>query len=175
MLPQGCTIVSWLFLLCFCIPFPDKQVWIRPLELKEGQERWMKPISYKEETGGLGKDLYQEGPTGSCSISERERVVQSGPPRQEQRHSAEGHSGLWQPHGKEMNALTPCTSLPPSHLLKKARKHSLWCNPCRTTSQGRDQYGERWKIDLKGHNEEIQPPFAQPNNFRFYPMCRKGR
>ena len=52
-LPQGCTIVSWLFLLCFCIPSLPwlATVWICPLELREGQGVWMKPICYKQETG----------------------------------------------------------------------------------------------------------------------------
>ena len=52
-LPHGCTIVSWLLLLCFCVPsLPWKAtVWICPLELREGQGGWMKPISYKLETG----------------------------------------------------------------------------------------------------------------------------
>ena len=40
-----CTIVSCLFLLCFCIPsFPESAIWIWPLELRGC---WMGPISYK--------------------------------------------------------------------------------------------------------------------------------
>ena len=48
-LPQGCTIFSWLLLLCFCIPslLWLAAVWICLLELREGQGGWMKPISYK--------------------------------------------------------------------------------------------------------------------------------
>ena len=46
-LPQGCAIVSWLFLLCFCIPSLPwlATVWKCPLELREGLGGWMKPIS----------------------------------------------------------------------------------------------------------------------------------
>ena len=51
-LPQSCTIVSSLLLPCFCIPsFPWLvTVWTCPLELREGQGDWMKPISYKQGT-----------------------------------------------------------------------------------------------------------------------------
>ena len=54
-LPQGCTIVPWLLLLCLHIP---SLPWLAtvptcPLELREGHEGWMKPISYKQEMGGL--------------------------------------------------------------------------------------------------------------------------
>ena len=50
-LSQGCTTI-WLFLLCFCIPSLPwlAIVWIHPLELREGQGGWMKPISYRQET-----------------------------------------------------------------------------------------------------------------------------
>ena len=50
-LSQGCTTI-WLFLLCFCIPSRPwlAIVWIRPLELREGQGGWMKPISCRQET-----------------------------------------------------------------------------------------------------------------------------
>ena len=40
-----------------------------PLELREGQGGWMKPISYKQETGDTERICTREGPTGSCSIS----------------------------------------------------------------------------------------------------------
>ena len=52
-LPQGCTIVSWLLLPCFCIPslLWSATVRICPLELREGHGGWMKPTSYKQETG----------------------------------------------------------------------------------------------------------------------------
>ena len=45
----GCTNL-WLF-LCFCIPSLPwlTTVWIYPLELREGQGCWMKPISYRQE------------------------------------------------------------------------------------------------------------------------------
>ena len=41
-LPQGCTIVSWLPLPCFCIPSLPRltTLWIRPLELREGHGGW---------------------------------------------------------------------------------------------------------------------------------------
>ena len=52
-LPHDCTIVSWLLLPCCCIPSLSwlTTVWIHPLELREGQGDWMRPISYKQETG----------------------------------------------------------------------------------------------------------------------------
>lgn len=48
-LPRGCPRVSWLFFPCLCIPsFPwSATVWISPLEPREGQGDWMKPISYR--------------------------------------------------------------------------------------------------------------------------------
>ena len=52
-LPQGCTIVSWLLPPSFCIPSLPwlATVWICPLEFREGQRGWIKPISYKQEMG----------------------------------------------------------------------------------------------------------------------------
>ena len=49
--PQGCTIASWLLLLCFCIlSFPRlATVWICSLKLREGLGGWMKLTSYKPE------------------------------------------------------------------------------------------------------------------------------
>ena len=49
-LSQGWTTI-WLFLLCFCIPslLWLAIVWIHPLEFREGQGGWMKPISYRQE------------------------------------------------------------------------------------------------------------------------------
>ena len=47
---QRCTIVSCLFLLCFCIPSLPKCFCL--LELGEGQGGWMKPISSNEEMVG---------------------------------------------------------------------------------------------------------------------------
>ena len=49
-LPQGCTIVSWLLLLCLHIPSLS---WLAtfgtcPLELRESHGSWMKLICYKE-------------------------------------------------------------------------------------------------------------------------------
>ena len=50
MLSQGCTTI-WLFLLCFSIPSLPwwAIVWIHPLERREGQGGWMKPISCRQE------------------------------------------------------------------------------------------------------------------------------
>ena len=57
-LPLGCTSVFWLLLMSFCSRFLPwlAAVWIHPLEFRELQGGWMKPISYKQETG----DLYLE-------------------------------------------------------------------------------------------------------------------
>ena len=69
-LPQGCTVVSWLLLPCFCIsPSSLATVWICPLELREGQGGWMKPISYNKKWGTQNSFCGQEGPTASCSVS----------------------------------------------------------------------------------------------------------
>ena len=86
-LPQGCTIVSWLLLPCFCISSLPWLATVRicPLELREGQRGWMKPISYKQEMGGMKGICIQEGFTGSCFISvwftysmTIERMISSG-------------------------------------------------------------------------------------------------
>ena len=55
------SIVSWVFLLCFCIPSLCwlATVWICPLGLREGWGGWMKPVSPKQE-----RDLQ-----GTCSAS----------------------------------------------------------------------------------------------------------
>ena len=48
-----CVIVSWLFLLCFCIPSPLwlASIWICPLELREGLGGWsLFPANRKWET-----------------------------------------------------------------------------------------------------------------------------
>ena len=49
-LPQGCTTI-WLFLLCLYISSLPwlVTVWIYPLELREDQGGWIKPISYRQE------------------------------------------------------------------------------------------------------------------------------
>ena len=49
------TIVFWLLFLFFCIPslFWLAIVWICPLELREGQGGWIKPLSYKQETADM--------------------------------------------------------------------------------------------------------------------------
>ena len=62
-LPRGCTIVSWLLLPCFCIPSLPwlATVWICPLELREGQGGWMKPISYKQEAGDTERKAFVPG------------------------------------------------------------------------------------------------------------------
>ena len=69
-LPQGCTIVSWLLLLCFCIPpLPWlATVWICPLELREGPGGWMKPISYKQEMGDMERLLCPRAPQGPAQF-----------------------------------------------------------------------------------------------------------
>ena len=50
-LPQGCTIVSWLFLPCFCVPSLSwlTTIWLCVLEICKGQRGWMKPIFYDQE------------------------------------------------------------------------------------------------------------------------------
>ena len=52
-LPQGCTVVSWLFLSCLCIPslLWLATVWTCPWELREGHGGWMKPISCNQNGG----------------------------------------------------------------------------------------------------------------------------
>ena len=47
---------------CFCIPSLRwlAIVWIHPLELREGQGCWMKPISYRQEMENI--DLYSRAP-----------------------------------------------------------------------------------------------------------------
>ena len=65
-LPQGCTIVSWLFLPCFCIlslPWLAT-VWTCPLELRESHEGWMKPIFYRQEMEETER-FVPESPIGS--------------------------------------------------------------------------------------------------------------
>ena len=64
---------SSLFELLFSSSIPSlpwlATVWICPLELREGQGGWRKPIFYKQEMGDTEKICIQEHPTGSCSVS----------------------------------------------------------------------------------------------------------
>ena len=62
-LPQGCTILSWLLLLCLHIPSLS---WLAtfgtcPLELRESHGSWMKLICYKEKQG-MQKSFCALGP-----------------------------------------------------------------------------------------------------------------
>ena len=65
-----CTIVSWLLFLCFPVPSVPclTTVWICLLVLREGLGGWS--LFFADEKQGTQKVfLYQEGPTGSCSVS----------------------------------------------------------------------------------------------------------
>ena len=52
-LSPNCTIASWLFFLCICIPSLPwlATVWTCTLDLREGHGGWMKPIPYNQEIG----------------------------------------------------------------------------------------------------------------------------
>ena len=72
------TIVSWLLLLCFCIPSLIRltTIWICPLEFREGQGDWLKLSSYQQEMEDMERMCIQEGPTGSCSVSTTVAFIQ---------------------------------------------------------------------------------------------------
>ena len=61
-LPQGCTIVSWLFLPCFCMPSLPwlATVWTCPLELREGHGGWSLFLTNKK--WGTQKDFCAQEP-----------------------------------------------------------------------------------------------------------------
>lgn len=63
-LPQGCTIVSWLFLPCLCIP---SLPWLATLGLREGCGGWMQPINKK--WGNNRKAFVPRSPMKPCSGS----------------------------------------------------------------------------------------------------------
>ena len=75
-LPQGCNIVYWLFLPCFCFPSLSwlTTIWIYTLEICKGQGGWMKPIFYDQEMRDTEMTCIQEPQspawfqteTGSC-------------------------------------------------------------------------------------------------------------
>ena len=70
-LPQGCPVASQLLLPCLCTPSLSwlATVWTCPLELREGQGGWIKPISCKQEKGRYRKTFVPRSPTASCSVS----------------------------------------------------------------------------------------------------------
>ena len=67
----SCTIVSWLFFFCFCIPSLPWLVtaWICPLELREGLGDW-NLFSTNNKWGTWKCFCTQEFSTGSCSVSD---------------------------------------------------------------------------------------------------------
>ena len=58
----GCIMISQLLFLNLCIPSLPwlATFWTWPLELKKGQGGWMKPISYKQETGDTERFWIQD-------------------------------------------------------------------------------------------------------------------
>ena len=67
---KSCTIISWCLLPCFCITFLPwlVNVWICPLELREGQGGWMKPISYKQEMRDMIRICAREAPQNPACL-----------------------------------------------------------------------------------------------------------
>ena len=61
-LPQGCTIVSWLLLSHLCIPYPPwlAAVWNCPLKLREGHRGWN--LFLKKKKQGTQKDVCTQEP-----------------------------------------------------------------------------------------------------------------
>ena len=109
---------------------------------------------------GHGQDLYSGGPHGVL-IHFRKRVVQSEPPRQEWWPSAEECSSLWQPPRQEPEKWASgawprlhSLSFPPPAESQRTQVPLMYS--CRTASQEREEYGERGRMDLEGHSEEIQ-------------------
>lgn len=68
-LPQGCSTI-WFLLLYFCIPSLPWLItlWIWPVELREGQQSWMKAIFYQQETSDTERICVLE-PQVDCTLS----------------------------------------------------------------------------------------------------------
>ena len=79
---QGRTIVSWLFLPCFCTPSLISNYLNCPLELKGSPGGWMKLTLKARKWEGEGsvctEKLLCPGVPGSCSFSRWESLLLSG-------------------------------------------------------------------------------------------------
>ena len=69
-LPQGCTIVSWLFLPCLCIPFLpwSAAVWTCSLELRKVREAEWGPFP-KNKTWGTQKGFCAQETHRPCLVA----------------------------------------------------------------------------------------------------------